>query len=159
MIQARLRSRSRLMDTAVCLSFFGGMGLAGCGGGGGAASVASPPQAAPKAEESSPTTIEEAEAQIARAKDDLATSAKKARDFDVTPPPPPAPPADEPRSPSSARSEPVHAPQCVSPCRALASMRRAVDALCRLAGDADARCTDARKTLQDSAARVATCRC
>jgi hypothetical protein len=41
----------------------------------------------------------------------------------------------------------------------MSSMRRAVEAICRMAGDADARCTDARKTLKDSEAKVAGCGC
>ncbi len=50
--------------------------------------------------------------------------------------------------------------RCVSPCIALASMRRAVAALCRMTGDGDARCLDARRTLAASENRVSqTSRC
>ncbi|WP_394825228.1 hypothetical protein [Pendulispora albinea] len=100
----------------------------------------------------------------------------------VPPPPPPAsapsvPPARAPVSkpmPSESSSESVpsgskssesyHANKsapdpCSTPCRALTSMRRAVEAICRLAGNADARCTDAQKTLAASEQRVASCRC
>jgi hypothetical protein len=38
-------------------------------------------------------------------------------------------------------------------------MRRAVDAICRMAGAQDARCLDARKILKDDEARVAPCGC
>jgi hypothetical protein len=38
-------------------------------------------------------------------------------------------------------------------------MRRSVEALCRLAGDGDARCVDARGTLARSEQRVARCGC
>jgi hypothetical protein len=49
--------------------------------------------------------------------------------------------------------------RCATPCNAIASMRRAVEAICRMAGAGDARCTDARKTLGDSEAKVAPCGC
>jgi hypothetical protein len=48
---------------------------------------------------------------------------------------------------------------CANACRAFASMKRAVDTLCQLSGDADDRCVDARKTLQETAQRVAQCGC
>jgi hypothetical protein len=38
-------------------------------------------------------------------------------------------------------------------------MRRAVAALCRMAGEADARCEDAKHTLSESEQRVAACGC
>lgn len=49
--------------------------------------------------------------------------------------------------------------RCASPCRALVSMRRAVAALCRMTGDTDTRCVDAKKTLADSEGRVSPCSC
>jgi hypothetical protein len=48
---------------------------------------------------------------------------------------------------------------CETACRALASMSRAADAICRMAGDADPKCASARKRVDESAARVAQCRC
>jgi hypothetical protein len=38
-------------------------------------------------------------------------------------------------------------------------MRRAVAALCRMTGEEDARCEDAKKTLNESESRVARCHC
>jgi hypothetical protein len=38
-------------------------------------------------------------------------------------------------------------------------MRRAVGVLCSLAGDADDRCAEARKRLEESEAKVAPCGC
>jgi hypothetical protein len=38
-------------------------------------------------------------------------------------------------------------------------MRRAVTAICRIAGDTDARCEGAKQTLVDSESRVKTCGC
>lgn len=49
--------------------------------------------------------------------------------------------------------------ECVTPCRAIASMRRSVASLCRLAGEDDARCIAARKTLDEGERRVARCGC
>lgn len=48
---------------------------------------------------------------------------------------------------------------CAVACRALTSMKRAADAVCRLAGEGDARCADARKRVSESATRVASCAC
>jgi hypothetical protein len=49
--------------------------------------------------------------------------------------------------------------ECVMPCRAIASMRRSVAALCRLSGEDDPRCVNARKTLEEGERRVARCGC
>lgn len=48
---------------------------------------------------------------------------------------------------------------CAVACRALTSMKRAAEAVCRLAGESDARCADARKRVSESATRVASCAC
>ncbi|HEY8077557.1 MAG TPA: hypothetical protein VIF62_25700 [Labilithrix sp.] len=131
----------------------------------------------PKSPESNatpePTTVEEAQAQIARAQQDLggtsraseasSTPASDAKREAPAPPPPPPPPM----SPSASRPADVAAKaqattdtdRCQSPCRAIASMRRAVGALCRMTGDDDARCLDAKKTLTESESRVAPCGC
>jgi hypothetical protein len=101
----------------------------------------------------------------------------------AAPPPPPAAepsPSPSPSPPSSSPSPPASdspsstsklpskaAPRattnaddrCGTPCRALVSMRRAVTALCRMTGNDDTRCVDARRTLTDSQARIAPCSC
>lgn len=81
----------------------------------------------------------------------------------------PAKAAEPPRSSSKkpapdSGAQPTETPhevedRCTSPCRALVSMRRAVTALCRMTGDTDARCVDAKKTLTDSEGRVSPCSC
>jgi hypothetical protein len=38
-------------------------------------------------------------------------------------------------------------------------MKTAVEAICRMAGVQDTRCTDAQRTLKESQARVASCGC
>jgi hypothetical protein len=132
----------------------------GCGGAApapkSAPSYDAPPPGMPDAE-AEPQTIEEAEAAIARARADLeprATDALRASE--------PAPsadqeaPAPEPRQPQAA---PTAQDTCASNCRAIASMRRAVRALCRMAGDDDTRCVEARATLAESEARLARCGC
>jgi hypothetical protein len=133
---------------------------------------------------SEPTSIEEAEARIAAARAELggdAGGASGTSRFSVSPPaPPPPPPAADspgepsPRFPSPQKSAPTTTSpaetggrssstnvedRCGSPCRALASMRRAVGALCRMTGDEDARCADAKRTLTESEARISPCSC
>ncbi len=48
---------------------------------------------------------------------------------------------------------------CTTACAALASMRRAADAICSLAGESDARCATARARLEASTVRATECRC
>lgn len=48
---------------------------------------------------------------------------------------------------------------CATACRAFASLGRAASAVCRLTGDADARCTRAKGILTDAERRVASCSC
>jgi hypothetical protein len=134
----------------------------GCGG---AASMAptktpaAPESEAPAPPEEEPQTIEEAQAAIARARAELegqrhdldASASSKTTDAPAQPQGD-APPAREERRPGAGAA-------CRASCRALASMKRAVEALCRMAGDADERCTEARRKLEDSTARVAQCGC
>jgi hypothetical protein len=49
--------------------------------------------------------------------------------------------------------------RCENACKALASMKRAADAVCRLAGDGDTRCKKARTLVKDSEGRVSVCKC
>lgn len=122
--------------------------VAGCGG-------AATPEARVAAEpesrvEPEPTTVPEAEAQIARLEEELGGRAAKAEAPRTQPP---APTQDH----APAESTPGTA--CVTPCRAVASMRRAVEALCRMTGETDARCVRARHTLAESVDRVRSCSC
>lgn len=48
---------------------------------------------------------------------------------------------------------------CATACRAFASLGRAATAVCRLAGDEDARCTRAKGIVSEAERRVATCSC
>lgn len=123
-----------------------------------AKSPASESTKAPKEEElPEPRTVEEAQEQIARAKETLEgggrpLGAAKATTEEATraaPAPPSAATGREERPDDT----------CGSPCRALASMRRAVEALCRMTGDTDDRCVDARRTLGENTTRTSSCRC
>lgn len=49
--------------------------------------------------------------------------------------------------------------RCVNACKAFASLKRAAAAVCRLAGDSNARCKRAQAIVQESEARVAVCKC
>lgn len=49
--------------------------------------------------------------------------------------------------------------RCENACKAFSSMKRAADAVCRLAGDPDPRCKKARTLVNRSEARVAVCKC
>jgi hypothetical protein len=85
------------------------------------------------------------------------------------PSPPPAPAPKDARGPADRshadetgegdRRELQQPSPCENACRALASMKRAADAICRLAGSGDARCTDAQRKVESSVSRVAVCGC
>jgi hypothetical protein len=49
--------------------------------------------------------------------------------------------------------------RCENACKAFSSMKRAGDAVCRLAGDSDPRCKKARTLVKGSESRVAVCKC
>lgn len=152
--------------------------IVACGGG------AEYPPRAPDAKmerEADPATIEEAQARIERARASLGGATFSGPATGATSPaPPPSPvtpgsadastdqPAKTGEPPKASSKKPHSEPnesvqrsedRCSSPCRALVSMRRAVAALCRMTGDADARCVDAKKTLSDSEGRVSPCSC
>jgi hypothetical protein len=108
----------------------------------------------PKEESREPATIEEAQAAFERARAQLAGGAAAgpgAAGKAVTT-------ALEAGGTTSS-TEPGPPPPCGNACNAMGSMRRAVEAICRLAGESDARCTDARRTMKDSEAKVVGCGC
>lgn len=152
--------------------------LVACGGAEGAParSVEAPAERAPAPPPPpppEPTSVEEAQRQIAYAATEINTQTlnvakpegKPASSADAdTSKPPHTVPKQEPsgNGGASKASEYQHdelVNRCASPCRALASMQRAVDALCRMTGETDAKCVDARKTLADNVGRTATCKC
>lgn len=151
---AKIRTRSSLLLGSALL---GSVVVAACGGAGGEAKA---PAKAPEPEVPTrePSSIEEAQEQIARARTDLSAgeSGKKATEADKdSAAPPPSPGAGV----REEHSRVAPADSCSQSCRALSSMRRAVSALCRMTGEEDARCSEAKKTLGESESRVARCHC
>lgn len=142
-------------STQILALVFVGALVAACGGAEGAAPKASSP--APERvenEAAEPRTVEEAQAQIDRFSAELGPKPR--------PPAPESSPTSKPTTaPGDAKADSSHLTNdsCASPCRALASMRRAVDALCRMTGETDNRCVDAKKTLADSVGRTSSCKC
>ncbi len=135
-------------------------------------------------QEPAPRTVEEAEVQINGARAALGLPPAKFAPERVSdgipdsadaPAPSPATPTD-PVTPAEAASAPSpraeSAPDqelalssaraespCMRACRAFASMRRASDALCRIAGEHDGRCTEARRAVRESEAKLEGCSC
>lgn len=125
-------------------------GVAACGGADKApASPATGGAAAPEPAPE-PRTVAEAQEQIEAAAKELAGPDARAKSRSEES----KPSSDAPRDEAAKRTS-----TCATPCRAIRSMRRAVDALCRMTGDADPSCEGAKKTLADNEARVATCGC
>lgn len=146
-------------STQILLTFLGTALLIACGGAEGSAPKAASPAAerAPEAEPAEPRSVEEAQAQIDRFSAQLGAPTKpSAPPAENSPQSKPSPP---PASDSAKSDHHNAADSCVSPCRALASMRRAVDALCRMTGEHDNRCVDAKKTLAESVGRTSSCKC
>lgn len=122
----------------------------GCGGGEGGR----PPFAPTMPAEKAPRTVEEAQQRIDRARSEIDRPAGSP----AAPAPAPDPAPQSTDAPSATPDSHAQGP-CSSPCRALASMRRAVDALCELTGASDERCANAKKTLDESRAKVGPCSC
>jgi hypothetical protein len=159
----------------VCAAAFALLGVVSCA----ATAPGAMPRQAPVGPE--PRSVEEAQADIDRWSAQLGIAPPAAYPTATAPSGPAggatAGPADRPAAPSAppatqaqptamseaqsstttAASEPSS--ECVMPCRAIASMRRSVAALCRLAGEDDPRCVNARKTLDEGERRVARCGC
>lgn len=111
----------------------------------------------PGASEVEFTRLEDAEAALMRAFEDLGGELPEKKKK----------PAKDGVSDASARpaatTQPaplgVGDPRCANACKAFASLRRAADAVCRLAGDSNARCSRAREIVKDSEERVKSCSC
>jgi hypothetical protein len=155
--------------TAMTIRRWAGVAALAVAAGFAAGCAAGPPSSGAKAPaEPEPSTIEEAQAELARARAELGLPRSDAQTKDATGTSAATTPPDqldlrkseEPDGDRDAtRREAGQGAGCGSACKAIASMRRAVDAICRMAGESDPRCSDARKTLADSAARVGACGC
>jgi len=100
------------------------------------------------------STVEEAQAALDRAREELeglTAVAKKPQTSGPGATPPPAKASDTPLARSDSR--------CANACRAFASLKRAADGVCRLTGESDARCTKARTIVKQNELRVASCSC
>ncbi|MCC6552773.1 MAG: hypothetical protein IT372_07095 [Polyangiaceae bacterium] len=117
---------------------------------------APPGYAAPTAAPS-PASREDAASQLDQAEAEL-DAALGARSTGFAEPPGPSPRPAPPSQP--APPGPIEAAAkspgdpCATACRALASMSRAADHLCGLAGEGDARCGDARARVKSATDRV-----
>jgi hypothetical protein len=130
--------------------------VAACGGAAKEGPAASPAKNAVETEQE-PTTIDEAQAQLERARAQLQASGAGPSSAATTATPSVAPPPTAAGGETAGAQPPTN--PCATACQAIASMRRAVDAICRMAGQDDARCTGAKKTLGDSETKVASCGC
>jgi hypothetical protein len=163
-------NRACASSVLVFVSVAGAAALGACGGAAESNAPAKAASPAEPAEEREPTTVAEAQERIDRARAQLEparakTDADKDSTADSAAPRAPktstTPPSGGTSVTTSPREEAAksEANACGQSCRALSSMRRAVTALCRMTGDDDARCSDARRTLQTSESRVAACHC
>ena len=116
-----------------------------------------------------PATIDEALAELSRAEGEFGRAEEMlvAKDGLKSPSGMPAP-ATTPSAQPMPGTQPKQASEaelgagnpCATACRALASMQRATDHLCGLAGDSDARCTGARDRVRGARERVtSSCAC
>ncbi len=123
------------------------LGAVACGGAEPtAASPKSPSKEAPGEE---PRTAEEAQDQIDAARAIIDQSVRTEGPVSAD-----AAKSDQP----TVKAEQVEA-VCAGRCKALASMKRAVDALCRMTGESEARCVSAKRTYDASSTRIADCSC
>jgi hypothetical protein len=138
--------------------------------------------------EREPRTLAEAEAELARTKTALglnldpavqgqsdrpgfSPNGELAPNTKVAPPPeqpsagaPAAPPSSNgnaapPEDSLHGEAEAAQVQQCITPCRALRSMRQAVNAICRMTGPSDARCSSAHAVLLQAVERTRSCEC
>ena len=127
--------------------------------------------AAPADDQEQFSTVEAAERALARAKSDFDRLA-----MNEPPAPAPAAPApatapeksaprsqkkDRARASAGAAEATGSAPSnpCENACRALSSMSRAANAVCRLDGESGAHCTHAKQVVTDSQRRITSCVC
>jgi hypothetical protein len=120
-----------------------------------------------------PTTLDEALAGLDRAEGELDSVLLRAAPAAQSPgyaqppmagagqpstPPAPPPPSPATTTPADAMSQPeanrLATDPCAVACRALASMGRAAEHICGLAGEADGRCGAARQRVQAASTRV-----
>jgi hypothetical protein len=119
-----------------------------------AAESVAPSSTSRKELEKEPQTLAEAEAALARAREDLRLAWAEPRGLRSKGGGAQPRAADEPES-KATKAE----PRCGSACRAFASLGRAAGAVCRLAGESTERCTCAKHVVAESEQRVSVCGC
>lgn len=130
--------------------------LAGCG------AMPGPRQSQPGVTPE-PSTIEEAQARLDQEEARLKRLALTRKETYASPPPSAPVPAatatvDAPPASPQAGGK-AEEGGCQDACRALSSMKRAADTICRLAGPEDARCQTARRRVHEGEERASTCGC
>ncbi len=105
-----------------------------------------------------PTSIPEAQTQLDEAERDIRqrVAARTAPVPSATTPAPQPAAESKPPKQSEKSEEPS---ECALVCRALSSMRRAADTICRLDGDGSTRCSDARSRVARSVTLASQARC
>jgi hypothetical protein len=131
--------------------------LATACGGAAAESSGKAPASATQPFEPEPSTIDEAQRAIDRARAQLEPAPSEAAPATPSSTGTAPPTGGSAGAPTS--SEEAGGGACADACRALGSMKRAVEALCRMTGEGEPRCVAARRTLSDSVTRVARCSC
>jgi cytoskeletal protein RodZ len=106
------------------------------------------------AKEKEPETLAEAEAALAKAREDLRLAwAEPSRGRSQGA-------GAQPRAADEGEAKAAKAEsRCGSACRAFASLGRAAGAVCRLAGESTERCTRAKHVVAESEQRVSVCGC
>jgi hypothetical protein len=168
------RSRSFVSTVSFASLLVAGTSVAALAACGGAAGEAAPASKSPSTVRlAEPSTVEEAQEQIEAAKAQLASAARGVSTGSSSTSLVPGASADSSKAEDSAGKRPARPgtmsepskgartpdDRCSMPCRALTSMRSAVTALCRMTGNEDARCVDAKRTLADSEGRISPCSC
>ncbi|HEU4534456.1 MAG TPA: hypothetical protein VFS00_10075 [Polyangiaceae bacterium] len=153
----------------------GSLWLSACGGSAMPASAPEAPSSMASGDESF-ATVDDAERGLKRAEAELrmalgpASGAAEAAGSDKAGPPPqpaappPAPPPASPpaggaTTPATREGLPAEAPSCATACRALGSMTKATETICRLAGAGDERCSKAQHSLDEARSSMRTCVC
>lgn len=112
-------------------------------------------------------SVAEAQEALTRAGKDFDTAVAARAKAPIADKPPTAgqstPTAPNPTTPKNdavpaQQTEPQSSP-CATGCKALASMQRATDSICRMTSESDERCVSARKKVTDSTAKLSGCGC
>jgi hypothetical protein len=135
--------------------------FAACGGGAESGGAKAPREVQDQDQDKEPASVEEARAQLDRARAQLETQPAAPMHVEAGQPTTSGGGggATQPQTNPQTQPPPQVESDCARMCRAFASMQRAQAALCRMAGEDDPQCVDAKKVVADSAQRVARCAC